>query len=120
MNIERFVLTEDHVKLLARFNVNWWDAEFGAPSIDPKRPYGNSDVLRDIAKILRWKLSKISADEIGLSSLQVEKARQLHAQTETALQVILSTQSFVPGTYEREMYSRDWKLVKKRKCRVSC
>ena len=47
-----FELTEEHIKLLRQMCVSWDDCEFGAPAIDCKRPYGNSDVYSDIAKIL--------------------------------------------------------------------
>ena len=49
---KKFTLTENHIKLLCRAYVGWNGAEFGAPSIDPKRPYGNSDVLHDMGDIL--------------------------------------------------------------------
>jgi len=39
----RFELTEQHLKLIRRMTVRYNDyCEFGAPEIDPKRPYGNS------------------------------------------------------------------------------
>lgn len=38
-NVHRaFVVTEDHLKLLAQMYVRWEDCEFGAPAIDCKRP----------------------------------------------------------------------------------
>jgi len=48
----RFTVTDEHVRLLRRAHVGWDSAEFGAPGISPKRPYGNSNVFRDIAEIL--------------------------------------------------------------------
>jgi hypothetical protein len=50
--VTEFTVTEDHLKLLRRAYIGWDDCEFGAPGIDPKRPYGNSDVIGDIAEIL--------------------------------------------------------------------
>ena len=49
-----FTVTEDHLKLLrAACYVYWNPGEgYGAPAINPKKPYGNSDVPRDVAKIL--------------------------------------------------------------------
>ncbi len=47
-----FVVTEAHIKLLARANIGWCDYAYdGAPGFDPKRPFGNSDVPRDILEI---------------------------------------------------------------------
>ena len=46
-------MTEDHLKLLRRVYVAWDFGEgYGAPGINPKKPYGNSSVERDIAEIL--------------------------------------------------------------------
>jgi hypothetical protein len=45
--------TVDHLTLLRE--TGWWDwndMEFGASSMDPKRPYGNSDVEEDLAEHL--------------------------------------------------------------------
>jgi len=42
-------------KLLKNFQVRWNDCEFGAPEINPKRPYGNSDVEQDMLEILGLK-----------------------------------------------------------------
>lgn len=109
-----FTLTSDHIKLLQHFMVGWQDCEYGAPEIDPKRPYGNSDVEMDIAKILGWKLKKID-DEETLSDVQLKTARQLHTETETALQIILYTKKFEVGYYECDRYERNWKKVKKAK-----
>jgi hypothetical protein len=43
---------EDHWTLLGRAFWDWDDCEFGAPSIHPKRPYGNRDVEGDLAELL--------------------------------------------------------------------
>ena len=45
-----FTLTVDHITLLNNMWVDWSDVEYGAPEIDPKRPYGNSDVARTCMK----------------------------------------------------------------------
>jgi hypothetical protein len=50
--VREFTVTDEHLRLLHRAHVFWDEAEFGAPSIDPKRPYGNSNVYGDIAEIL--------------------------------------------------------------------
>jgi Resolvase, N terminal domain len=52
-NPRHFAITDEHLRLLRRACVMWFDAEFGAPAIDPKRPYGNSIVYADMAEILR-------------------------------------------------------------------
>lgn len=44
--------TADHLLLLAASCWHWNDCEFGAASMDPKRPYGNGDVEGDLAELL--------------------------------------------------------------------
>jgi hypothetical protein len=44
--------TIDHLTLLARSCWDWNGDEFGSPSMDPKRPFGNSDVEDDMAELL--------------------------------------------------------------------
>lgn len=43
---------ENHLALLRRCCWSWNDTEFGAASLDPKRPHGNSDVEEDLAELL--------------------------------------------------------------------
>jgi hypothetical protein len=92
-----FQITEDHLKLLKHSYVVWWGAEYGAPAIDPKRPYGDSSVESDIAEILEW------AEE------DKERAENIHREMKTVLQIILVTQKFEPGLYHLENpYTTDW------------
>lgn len=104
-----FELTHELITLLRASNVDHRlsDMEYGAAWIDPKRPYGNSDVETDIAEQLGW---AVGCD--GLSQDERDQARELHAQTPTALQVVLSTGLFEPGIYRRTReYGTDWELV---------
>jgi len=98
--MEKFTLTKTHLKLLRRFEVGWQDCEFGAPEIDPKRPYGNSDVEEDMREIL---------PELPLND---EECCSLHKETQNALQIVLRTGKFKAGDYEREEYGV-WELVNK-------
>lgn len=111
MSFEYFDLTEDHVKLVKHFWVSWQPDEYGAPEIDPKKPYGNSDVERDIAEILGWTPEAEDWGDPALSEDQRNDAHRLHKETAKALQVILRAGSFVPGRYQSEQYHRNWTLV---------
>lgn len=103
-----FELKEDHIKLIRKMCVSWDDCEFGAPSIDCKRPYGNSDVYKDIAKILDIKGAFVDNEEV-FSQEQICLMNKLHKETETALQIILKTGEFRPGEYITE-YFDNWIL----------
>lgn len=101
-----FVLTEDHLKLLGRMWVGWQDCETGAPEIDPKRPYGNSSVWRDVAEILGWEVPEAEtagADE-ERETLR-KRADMLHRETEDALQICLQFREFRLGTFRERPYS---------------
>lgn len=92
-----FQVTEDHIKLLKRMYVSWDDCEFGAPCIDPKRPYGNSDVEGDIKEIT------------GIA----RGFRQIHFQMKIVLQILLRNTSIELGLYDLETwkkYNDDYKL----------
>jgi hypothetical protein len=111
MVVTEFVLTEDHLKLIDRMYVGWSDVEFGAPEINPKRPYGNSFVEGDIAEILGWHWEEdVNGD---VPEELYERAVKIHKETETALQIILVTRSFVPGKYVKtDRYDdRSWGRV---------
>lgn len=72
----------EHIKLAKRMYVQWQDCEYGAPEIDPKRPYGNSDVEGDIAEILGWEVD----EENGLTTKQSNAAEALHREMEQVIQ----------------------------------
>lgn len=126
----RFNLKPEHLKLLRRFSVDWDNAEFGAPCIDTKRPYGNSDVYQDMIEILGLKELKEGVYEFTLDNETwilkgedkynlyldgkdeerlCDKLRALHEETTEALEICLSSLSFDEGIYERDDYSDDWR-----------
>lgn len=49
---DTFEITHDHITLLQAAEWEYNDCEFGAPAIDPKRPYGNSSVELDLVERL--------------------------------------------------------------------
>lgn len=104
MRIERFEIKKEHLDLLKNAYVSWVDCDFGAPAIDCKRPYGNSLVELDIAKILKWEID----EENGLTDEQNNLAYKLHEETKTVLQICLSQLKFETGIYENKGYSQDW------------
>jgi len=104
---QRFQLTKDHLKLLREAYVEWDFTEFGAPGIDPKRPYGNFDALVDIAEILGVDADKAEEYE--------EELYKTHQELQHALQIILlyASTGIRLGVYEKkdEYDSRSWKFV---------
>ena len=110
---QTFELKEDHLKLLKKAYWSWNDCEYGAPEIDPKRPYGNSSVLQDIAEILGEEQQLCPHCGEPLDELDYHRYNELHKELETALRIIHSLQTFQTGLYARTTdYSNNWKLVK--------
>lgn len=101
-----FYVTTDHFKLLSHMYVGWDDGEYGAPAIDCKRPYGNSRVAQDIYDMLGWPYDR---DE-GVSNRD-PRARKIHMEMQTVLQIVLCTGSFETGRYEKtcEYDDRSWR-----------
>ncbi len=95
---EKFHLTKDHITLLRHAYVEWQDCEFGAPGIDPKRPYGNDCVESDILELLGEKRG--GNEDEPWSEAQLERASTLHRETLIALQIILCVGRFEPGHYK--------------------
>jgi len=104
--MKRFTMTHEHLTLLRHANVSWNDAEYGAPTIDPKRPYGNSSVADDIRELLDLK----HPDEGDHEDLYDADVDQIHRELETALEIVLRTGKFEPGTYSTEDYGGEWAL----------
>lgn len=107
MDQDTFEVTEQHVRLLRAANVGWEDCEFGAPSIDCKRPYGNSSIYQDIAKILDITPVNERAEEFN--DEQTALMDKLHRETQTALQIFLATGEMKAGKYVAPKYSNEWK-----------
>ena len=105
-----FTLTDRHLALLKRANVDWDDGEFGAPAIDCKRPYGNSDVLDDLADILGLEQFEDRHGDTHLNREQEDLLVRLHRETQTALQIVLSRIGLPvsPGTYAADQYDTFW------------
>jgi hypothetical protein len=106
--MKQFEVTDDHIKLLRRAYVGWDDCEFGAPAIDCKRPYGNSSVHSDIAEILD--ITPAASDGDEFSQEQYDQMERLHKETQTVLQIVLSTGTMKAGTYVKsDNYGTDWR-----------
>ena len=108
---EKFNMTEEHIKLVRAMYVGWSNCEFGAPEVDPKRPYGNSDVIDDIAEILGISPVENDWDEKVYPKGTDARCTKLHKETQTALQIILATGEFKLGQYECEKYGIKWKIA---------
>ena len=133
-NMERlrtFTITENHLKLLKNMYVDWDNCEFGAPCIDPKRPYGNSDGVNDVARVIDLKKTKENVEDYDKNDAQEYENQQeylddldynkktydqlyyLHREMQVVLQICLTTQKFEVGKYKKkdEYDSQSWVKV---------
>lgn len=102
----KFTMTEQHLTLLRKMHVeNGPDA----PEIDQKRPYGNSDIERDVCELLHLPYDRESDNPM---TKEVESTvKRLHRETATALQIVLRTGKFEPGTYRADWEGGKWVRV---------
>ena len=112
-NKTEFTITEDHLKLIRNFYIDYDDwCEFGAPRIDPKRPYGNSYVYGDINEILGNRYKEDEEEGYGFSDEDSAEMLRLHRETTMALQIAICVGRFESGTYQRpNSYTNDWKKI---------
>lgn len=100
-NIKIFELKQVHLDLLKQTAISWDSCEYGAPCIDCKRPYGNSDVEDDMAEIIKLpKKGNWDSEEEMWNEETQEKLADLHKETQIALQIILHCQTFELGKYK--------------------
>jgi hypothetical protein len=112
-----FTVTEDHLKLLRHLcdgGLYWEPGEgYGAPFFGPKKPYGNSYVPGDVARIVGAPDADWEPDEWGDRALRPEaedRYLRLHVETGIALKVALATGEFRTGRYIRtDAWGRNWR-----------
>lgn len=118
LDLKEFDLTEEHIKLLKRMSVCWSHVEYGAPVIDSKRPYGNSDVVGDIHDILSWPIGEsYDMDE----DYDHDKARKIHEEMAIVLEIAIHNPGIdLIGGWERDWPKSNWGKVSKasRNCQL--
>lgn len=73
------IITNDHLALLSRLTFDWDDeCEWGAVSSDPKRPFGNSGVERDVSEILGREVTRSEARRLTIELAAIVE-RAVHA-----------------------------------------
>lgn len=105
----KFTVTENHLKLAKKMYVLWSPyGRFGAPCIDPKRPYGNSEVFEDIAEVIGMKQPDYEEDEDWTDD-QARTLLGFHEDMKKVLQIAIRTGKFEVGEYECSDY---WEWTK--------
>jgi len=109
----KFTLKAEHLTLLQHAYVQWQDDETGAPEIDPKRPYGNSSVSRDVADILGLPQPDYDTTSADDYDKWENEMLALHKETTVALQIVLANlpEAVTPGVYVCEEYTIKWRRL---------
>ena len=103
-----FLLTSEHLALAKCLHIVWYDKGNGGPGASTMRPYGNSDMLFDIAEIIGYDQPEDGED----FSLTTERyLRGLHRDMQLVLQIILHTGQMEPGMYKKPGLTEDWVYV---------
>ena len=113
-----FTVTENHLKLIKRANIQFVFKEEGPYYSyfyqDGKRPYGNSDFVGDIAEIIgvepdcqgKDEDEKWFSDELELTLIKH------HVDLKIVMAILCANCSIQPGTYTREsVYSDEWTIT---------
>lgn len=115
MSKKTFTVKQKHLKLLQHLVITSYD-EYGTPSVDGKRPFGNSDIDRDMLEILgvvdkeRW----YELDDKQRSMLrEVCELDKLFKELRVCLQILTVNLCISEGLYEASEYDYDWKKAVK-------
>lgn len=118
--VKFFEVKPYHLRLLQRCYTSWDDCEFGAPQIDPKRPFGNSgssSILQVVAqeaglltayKHINW--NEESIFDVVEDNI-IKEARRIYEELEICLQILLNDLAIVPGKYRLDGYGKNWKYI---------
>ena len=107
-------IKNEHIKLLKSLCVEW-NSEYylGAPAVNIKRPYGNSDIIEDIARIIGLELFEDAGGDVHLSKEQERSCIKLHKEMEHILQIVCFNNGVKDGQiWERENKWDDWEMKK--------
>lgn len=100
----QFELKDEHIVLMSQLSFEVaCDTVYNdkyIPTINEKRPFGNSGVLHSVLEIL-----ECACDEDGTFSKQdVEKAELLIIELPVAVSIVLQNHTFQPGVYDVDKY----------------
>lgn len=103
-------VTENHIKLLKKLYIAWSEDEFGGPCIDSKRPFGNSDVISDLAEILGINLPDPTEEYLKYDKIAGSLMKG-YRELQDCLQILCQNLSIEIGTYECDDYDINWRKV---------
>ena len=105
--IEIFKVRKYHLDLIKRLNFSGWDfTGFGAPAIDCKRPFGNSNVYKDMMDIMGWDYGEDSYDYISANPDVKARLDDIYSnELPQALQILTCCLGIKEGYYKKNHYT---------------
>lgn len=96
-------VTNDHIALMSHLRFDWDDeCEWGAVSSDPKRPFGNSDVVGDVSEIVGRRVDLDEARQLSIEMAALVQQAVLAAVSEpTAAGICEGASLALPWRAER-------------------
>lgn len=103
--IKRLKVEQHHIDLLKLMYIDMNYGDGCGPGCNTKRPYGNSDICRDIANVLDY-------DDEDLTSEQYDVIWKVHEEMVCVLQILCDNceDGIKLGVYESSEYD-EWKYV---------
>jgi len=99
-------INEDDLKLVENLNIKD-DPELFTIRVDSKRPFGNSDIFKDMCRKLDLDLVETVSGEEVVPMKHKEKLENHAQKLPTVVEVILEN-GRVTGTFAKESYSEPW------------
>lgn len=116
-NALQFEVLPSHLALCKGMYWSWQDCEFGAPEVNPKRPYGNSGfatILAEIAVLIGMEVFKDADDEVCLTKEQKALCYRRHLEMEHWFQILSRFGEIPSGKYWRKETYHKWEKVEAR------
>jgi len=113
----RFTITDDHIKLIRHIIIctdfsqdpDCYPVVIG---VNSKRPFGNSDVVEDMAGILGIDPIPVDSGETEYPVGTSKRRNEIYAELGTVLQIFVRVGRMEAGEYQREQYSSHWVAMK--------
>lgn len=99
-------ITEDDLKLVENLNLRD-DPDLFTVRVDSKRPFGNSDIFKDMCKVLDLDLTETISGEEVVPRDHKEKLEN-HAQKLGDVVELVLKKGKVTGRFTKDSYSEPW------------
>lgn len=112
MNPYVFKLTQEHIALMKELRFYYEDdCEYGGPSVDMKRPFGNSgrtQIVRDMAEALGIPDDKVCDRDGELIEPEASRIEGIYRELPKAIECVFRSGSMEPGIFEAPRYTSKW------------